>query len=328
MVSQEILQERFFEFLRKRNGAEKVLHESQSVLNLQQNAVYKRMSGKTALTALEMVLLADHFNVSIDSAVQRKDFFSFMHPFLDARNSTSFLERFAFYMAPIIKDEEKNSELWYISNELPVFYYMSHEYIFQFYMAVWAHLHWSGSKLVISKDQKIGPQLEKLRDDVVGYYRARPVTEIWNSNMLSNLFQQITFCITIRAFTDVSFIKELVKDVETLVESLRNQTARIDEAGENSRIYINEFGSYLNMVLFETKNLRATFIGYDMPHFIVTHDHDFHSFSKEWAQKIKRRSVLISSEGYQYREVFFMRMENDLKRFKENTENLLRVYYP
>lgn len=153
MMSQEDLQERFFEFLRKRTGAEKVLYESQSVLHLQQNAIYKRMSGKTALTAREMVLLADHFNVSIDSAIQRENFFSFTHPFLDERNSISFLERFAFYMAPIIKDEEKNSELWYISNELPVFYYMSYEYIFQFYMAVWAHLHWSDSKLVISKDQ-------------------------------------------------------------------------------------------------------------------------------------------------------------------------------
>jgi len=49
--------------------------------------------------------------------------------------------------------------------------------------------------------------------------------------------------------------------------------------------------------------------------------------SNKWVNKIRKRSVLISSEGYQYRELFFRKMEKDYEDFKNNVEKLVETYY-
>jgi len=78
---------------------------------------------------------------------------------------------------------------------------------------------------------------------------------------------------------------------------------------------------------FDSKSIKSTFVGYDYPQFIVSHNKPFFEFSKNWINKIKKRSVLISGEGYQYRELFFIKMENDFKYFKERVDSLLNIYY-
>ena len=193
-------------------------------------------------------------------------------------------------------------------------------------------MHWSEGRLVINRNEKLDDSIQELRSQVLAYYHARPVTEIWNSSMLSNLFQQIIFCVTIRAFADQEFIKEVVRDVERLVRDLRRLTeaeeGQLNGQPKPAYVYLNEYGNYLNMVLFEAQSLKATFIGYDMPHFIVTHDRRFYDFSKDWVNKIRRRSVLISAEGYQNREWFFLNLEMELQRFKDNVSKMVAVYYP
>ena len=81
------------------------------------------------------------------------------------------------------------------------------------------------------------------------------------------------------------------------------------------------------MVLFESESDTNTFIGYDYPQFIMSDHKSFFDFSKEWIQQIMNRSVLISSEGYQYRELFFIKMETDFTFFKQRVEKLMGIYY-
>jgi len=152
--------------------------------------------------------------------------------------------------------------------------------------------------------------------------------------MLNNLYQQIIFCITIRAFKDESFVGRLITDIEKLINHLRDiaisGVAAVDNAGRSDielKIYLNDFGNYLNLVLYKSKYIRTSFIGYDYPQFIVSHNKQFYDFSMDWINKIKKRSALISSEGFQYRELFFIKMENDFKYFKERVEKLMGIYY-
>ncbi|MEM1215525.1 MAG: hypothetical protein AAGJ82_07570, partial [Bacteroidota bacterium] len=120
MVNQQDFQQQLFEQLRQRYGSKRVLTESMAVLGLRKGAVYKRMNGETALTATELVQLSTKFQVSLDTLTANPRFMAFRHPFMEQRDSFTFLDRFRFYMGSIQEDEK--SQFAYLANELPVFY--------------------------------------------------------------------------------------------------------------------------------------------------------------------------------------------------------------
>jgi len=323
------MQKRFFEYVTKRRSKEQVLHTMMDQLYIKKGAAYKRISGDTSLTIDEMATIANAFGLSIDTALGSDRFMSFEHPFMDQNTSVGFLDRYAFYLKPLLVMEGESS-LTYMANEIPVFYYFSHRYIFSFLLEVWNHLHWDEPKLSIKENQSITPHLEKLRADISNYYESHPVTEIWNSNMLSNLYQQILFCITIRAFEDQRFIRSLIMDIEKLINRMQElagtgQKSFSDKS--NITIYLNEFGNYQNLALYKSEKMTTTFVGFDMPHFVVSYSDRFHKFSEDWVNKIRKRSILISSEGYQFRELFFLKMNKDFEDFKDRVQKLSDVYY-
>jgi len=128
----------------------------------------------------------------------------------------------------------------------------------------------------------------------------------------------------------VKYIENLIKDIKALIEELRQAAFTGSREGNEEgdlKIYLNEFGNYLNVLLYESGDIKAGFIGFDIPQFLITANEHFYNYSMKWINKIKKRSVLISSDGYQYRELFFLKMETDFKQFEERVEKMVNVYY-
>lgn len=322
-------QKQFFDYLIKRRGKEAILYDTMEVLNLGKGATYKRLNGDSSLSTQELVTLARHFEISLDIVFQPDRFFSFKHPFLEQKTKINFMDQFKFFLKPISESEEHH--LTYLANELPVFYYFSHKYIFNFLLSIWDHVYWTDNRLVIQENIEVTQQVEVLRKDIMYYYDYQPVTEIWNSNMLNNLYQQIIFCISIKAFDKQIFVERLVMDIDRLINHLYD-LCKVDpndesKRGEKRNIYLNEFGNYLNLVLYESEKIHATFVGFDVPQFIVSHNSEFYDFSKDWINKIKKRSVHISGEAYQSRERFFNQIRSEYEAFKVKVDKLLAIYY-
>jgi hypothetical protein len=335
MHKQKEIQQKFFSELKGRRNQKTFIAEVMQALDIKNGAVYKRMSGETALTLEESLILSERFKVSLDSITEEQKFISFMHPFGKKENATSdkFVSQFKKFFAPL-KEIENDVELTYLANELPIFYYFGHKYILNFLMSIWQHLHWKEAPLSIGDSSLYEEVSKQFHTDILTYYYRYKVTEIWNSNMLNNLFQQIIFCITIRAFENAQFINMLINDIANLISHLRSVSTEGAKSikgtqveGSELRIYLNDFGNYLNILQFDSKEIQSTFIGYDYPQFLVSSNKDFFLNSKEWINKLKKRSVLISSEGYQYRELFFIKMETDFKNFKDRTQKLMSIYY-
>jgi len=320
-ISQVDIQQKFFSYLFNVFGKERVFNEIKEILHLQRGAIYKRINGDTALTSEELFKISRHFKVSLDTTLDNNPFFSFTHPFIDLKESVQFLDVFKFYLKPMIYQE--SNELIYLANELPVFYYLAYPEIFNFQTGIWDYK--MGSKLKIPHKHKISSELSDLNSAVQAYYNSNPVTEIWNSTMLSNLYQQVLFCIGVRAFENQNQLEILVNDIHKMLSDLK-KTVEDGDSG-NHKIYLNDFGTYLNLVLYNRKDLKASFIGMDIPQFMVSHDETYFDFAMDWVNKIKEQSVLISSGGYQNKELFFVKLDKDFLRFKDNTQKLISLYY-
>ncbi len=322
-----------FEAIKKHSPSQQLDIDTLSeILHLQKGAIYKRVNGTTPLNIHELSALVDVYKISLDEIIQPDRYISMYHRFLKKGEASTFdyFDHFISMLKPLAWEEARS--FVYLANELPIFYYFNFEHIFNFVFSVWNHLHWSEGRLTVSRNTNLDEKIKDYQKQIKNQYYACPVTEIWNSNMLNNLYQQIIFCVTIRAFQDKTFIKSLTIDIEKLINHLKHITTPEEELKENqkpnrAKIYINEFGNYLNIVLFNSDAAKATFIGYDYPHFAMSTSERWHNFSMDWIDKIKRRSVLISSEGYQYRELFFHRLENDFKLFQERLDKLVAVYY-
>jgi len=337
MNQQAIYQKALFDsIIDKLGGKKQIVHDLQSLLFIKKGAAYKRINGETALTLEETIVIAKHFKISLDSVFQSEKYTSFFHPFVKENRSSPdiFLTQFNKLIYPLKDGEPGGRQLYYLSNEIPVFYYFGHKYIFNFLMTVWGHLHWDNHRMEIGESVNYDQQADQLRADILNNYYSNRVTEIWNSNMMNNLYQQIIFCITIRAFKEANYLDRLINDIQNLLIHLRTisveGTKSIKGAqveGSELKIYLNDFGNYSNMVLFESEDIKNTFIGFDFPQFIMSDNKAFFNYSKNWIEKILSRSLLISTEGFQYRELFFIKMEKDFSAFKEKAEKLMQVYY-
>ncbi len=330
-------QKRFFDIISKRNKKNhNIHHELMDQLGIKRGAAYKRMNGDTALTLQEVIKLADHFNVSLDAIFKGDKYISFFHPFVHKEKTMDvFLDQFQKFIRPLRRGAlQEKIQLSYLANELPVFYYFSHKYIFNFLMSVWGHLHWDDHQLEITTNPVYEKRASEFKDEILNNYYGHEVTEIWNSNMLNNLYQQVIFSITIRAFKEASYIELLINDIANLIQHLRRVSVEgvkyikgTKIEGSELKIYLNDFGNYLNVMQYESSAFKSTFIGYDYPQFIVSNNAQFFDFSSDWIGRIKKRSALISSEGYQFRELFFMKMDNDFDYFKSRVAKLVEVYY-
>ncbi len=332
------LQKKFFEIINQRNSkGDKLVYDIMELLDIKKGAAYKRMNGDTAMPISEIIKISDHYNISLDSTFRSDKYISFFHPFVNKEKASLdvFIDQYKKFFKPVKNiSPTQNITLTYLANELPIFYYFGHKYIFNFMISVWKHLHWDDAKLIIGNVNSYEKEAKEIRNEIIDNYYGNEVVEIWNSNMLNNLYQQIIFCITIRAFSDVTYLHQLTNDIENLILHLRDISISgiksikgTNIEGSELKIYLNDFGNYLNIVQFESDDIKSTFLGYDYPQFIVSHNKPFFDFSKDWINRIKKRSVLISSEGYQYRELFFIKMENDFISFKDKVSKLIAVYY-
>ncbi len=320
------VQKLFFSHLFSRFGPDTVLYESMKCLNLKKGAIYKRINGETALTAAEMVSLTYHFKISLDTIFNHNKYITFEHPFSHQPSSYKFFELFSFFLKPL-KSHEKSSMI-YLANELPVFYYFSFPNLFNFVISIWGHLHWNNQKLEIKANDEIDQHINVIRTEIAAYYNHFHVSEIWNQNMFSNLYQQIVFAISIKAFKEKDVIRLVINDIRNLIDHLYLLTVEGKILGNMDRkIYLNDFGSYLNIVLYKSEKINTTFIGYDIPQFLVSYDKSFHDFSNEWIKKLLRRSSLISGESYQTRELFFQKIESEYDIFSKKVNQLTEIYY-
>ncbi len=316
-------QKLLFERLKARPNKKLLIEKVMSVLGLKKSTAYKRMNCSSLMSVDELVILSQALNFSMDDVFLKDSSISFKHPFINEEESMrNFIHQFDFYLKPM--DRQDGKSLTYMANELPLFYYFSYPHLFHFMVSVWDHLHWSDSRLVIDGSLKYDKELKEFREVTRQRISNIDLIEVWNSNMLNNLFQQIVFTITIRGFKSTTYISSLIDDISLLIQHLKEVTGK---RKDNLKIYLNEFGNYLNLVTYNSTSMKATFVGFDYPKFIVSENDQFYEFSESWIEKIKRRSVLISGEGYQYQELFFRKMESDFENFKNKVDKLVAIYY-
>lgn len=310
------------------------------ILNLNKNAVYKRLSGTTALSLDDLVVLSKHFHIRMDEILYKAsngisvDFSGFQAK----KSSIEYLTNLEYDLIQLTK--LTNPSVHYVTIGLPDFYYFFYDelaafQIFTWERMIWNNADWQHRKFTITSPEKDG--FLTLTRRLANVYGQIKVKEYWNEYVLDNFFQQLTYIAESRLYEKLEDIEQLLDCSRKLILHLKkianvgkrfSPNSSINESSVEVEFYFNETMKNNIMLLIETAETEIVYAVVDNPNFIKTTDPKLVGHVKNTFEKLQKRAVPLSGEnGERYRDVYFEKLLNRHAFFTEKILNKIPKKY-
>ena len=329
-------QQLFDKLLARYDKKSELVEQLEEILHLGKDAIYRRIKGETDLTANEMILIATKFRISLDDLVPENE------------NSIQFrfnqfetqIETFSDYIEQVLSNmkaftELPNNELYYATQETPIFVYCMSDILFGFKMYVYGLTAW---KFKFLKDKKFSmdvvPRYAIEQATEFGeIYNRIPSTDLWSLTLVDNTLNQIEYL----AHTNKFESKDDAIDIcESLIHIL-NHVKHCPEAGKkfapgingpntrsaNFQLYFNEMISTNNTILAKSDVLSIMYTTFGTPNFISTTNKKLCLFTENWFKDIIHESTPLSMHSGKTREWFFNNLVNKVVLLRNRLERIM-----
>ena len=294
-----------------------------SILQINYDAAYRRVNNKTSLSLNETIVLAKHFNISLNSLYSVGEKNSVLVGKTQEINSAADLENYlkisCANLEPLLKKE--GAHISYCANDLPIFYFLNNSKLSKFKLYSWLNLldtNFSSSKIPFIRF-KPETGLLKAAEKFGKIYNQFNITEIWNENILNKTIKQIYH------YTEIGLLSlddalEITSDLEKIIKKIElNARAgkRLDISSPSSfTLYHNEIMSMGNNVLIKTADSKTAMSPYSLlSYYIVTNPETCDDLEKYFKKQLESSNLLSSTED-KYRSLFFNKLYMILNRLK------------
>jgi len=327
-VNSKLLQAEVFRRLVLIYEGDDLVSELGSLLNLQKAAVYKRMNGDTMIKFDELVMIAIHFNFSLESVFNAdRKHISFQFELID-RQIDTYKDLFEYLQ--LVFDSFKNSAenvLIYSSKNLPFMHYMNYPALFELHMHMWKNTsfhHSEHSKFVSSTIRKFDAKEIEMLSNLAREYYEHPAIEIWGPNILEDIYSQVKFFVLSNTINDLSYINDICSNIQLLINHLKiitesgikEQPGKSDDLGA-MKVYINDLELGMPMLYYESHAETKCFLIHQAPNFINTYQGAFCKYTKNLLSNVMSYSTLISKEGAKDRSKYFNHVQARFDKFKD-----------
>ena len=314
------IQEQFLSILHKKKQTKVLVELFQEYLNIGKTAAYNRLKGATDLTANELGILSNKFNISLDAILNNnKNTIEFSIPSMRKTpgNVNEFLAGIKLYIEELAK--RQNPHVRYVTNEVPLFVYFFYPELISFKFFIWARSIWNWENI---QDQKFSVSTHVFQFNlphetktILDKYMQIPSTEFWNTNILDNTINQIRYYQAAEVFEkqeDIDSIYNALENVINHAENMAIEGRKFYPGKKKNRIYLEPFNLYYNQfiytnntILTNSRDMNSVFTTYDNPNFMKSDDPDLIKYTKNWFDALKKRSTKISGESEKQRRNFF-----------------------
>ena len=324
------LQKLFFQRLKSIYKGENLIIELGSLLDLQPAAVYKRLSGDTMIRFDELVVIATHFQFSIESVFNTsKNHITFQFD-LVTNPPSSYSDIFKYIVS--VFDSFRNlpsNTLIYSSKHLPFMHLLKYPQLFELHMHMWQktsfpqdhNRSWDTTTI-----RTLSPEDRVMMQYLVEEYERHPITEIWGPRILEDIFSKIKFLVLTNIISTRSYLEETLSSIRLLVNRLKQQTSQgykeISGLQVPYKVYVNELELGVPMLFYESKLETKTFLIHQEPNFIYTYQKGFCEYSRVLLQNIMISSSQISEVGKRDRLKYFKKVEDRLAVFLVEIEKV------
>ncbi len=302
-------------------------------LEISKDATYRRLRGETFLTPQEIAILAEAFDISLDTIVNpssKKIGFEF-NQFSDTIiGFDGFIDGVLNRVKLLAAD--KSTELFYATHEIPLLQYFFFPELLKFKLYVWGQIVWESYFLKNNKfsfDLIPHPFLAKI-EQTCNYYCQIPSTEFWSTSLFENTLNQIyhyyksgdfereedAFFLIDQCLQLSKHMRNMAKEGQKFVpgESVSKDTSSLFNLYNNEVVFSNI------VILAKTDHKKYTFSTYCNPNFLQTSDEKFCSYTYDWFQLLMEKSLSITRHGQKERQRFFNICDQKIKKTKKLLE--------
>lgn len=307
-LTHTIIQCRFLQRIQQHIGCtnqRKFLEILMEVLCLEQGAIYKRLDGSTMLSINDIEKLCLHFHLSFDEILNVSGeyaCFTYSALLYESPDAMGWVKQIVTDISLITR--RKHPHIFYVSNEIPLFYHFMFPHLRAFHLYFWSRYIW---KTALGTQNKLNlvtfsQYLETLVTDkqILSRYQTIPTNEILMPSFLDTTLQQIKYMTQLGAFTDTKHPFLLLHTLKELLAFMQNMTQvgkkQFDSAieGATYKLYLNRINQTSNIVLAATDEGDMLFTTLLSPDYLQTTRSTITNDMRKKINTIQDMSILLN----------------------------------
>lgn len=302
-----MIQKHFLNEIQQRlSGNQSLIDVIAEVLDISYDAAHRRTSLKSKLSFEESIVLAKHFNISLDAmqAIGNNNIVAVEKT--QIIRSQSDLEQYFNdsyeNLSQLLK--VKDAEIIYSAKDVPIFYTATESMLSTFKMYVWLQVLTNDIQHKAFREFAPSVSLVQAYTRLGKSYQNLKVSEIWDLTTINSTLKQIHF------YYKAALLKEkeallLCEDVKKLIATIAEKVAN---ESSNYKLYYNELLLMNNTVLVKNKELSTLFVPYTILSYYKTTTQLTIAQMSAYFDKQMRNSKLLSTSGDKEQRMFFNKM--------------------
>lgn len=299
------------------------------LINISNDSAYRRIRGEKPLSFEEIKTLCAHYHVSLDKLFHLNNNSYLFTGQLTDRDSFG-VDQFLDFLLKQLNyfNTFEHRELYYISKDIFIFHSFGFHELTAFKLFFWMKTIYeypfkSNDMFVMESVQEA---VYKVASKLTEAYNKLPSVEIWTEDSINATLRQIEYYRQSAVFPTEGHAMKVYESLLAMIDHIEKQADagfKFAVGGKPSatcapyRFFMNEFllGDNCNMVVLD--DTKVVYINHSLLNVLMTRDPVFTEYTYQYAQKIMRKSTLMSNAGEKERTKFFNTMrENVTRRMK------------
>lgn len=293
------------------------------VLNISYDAAHRRVSGKSKFSIDETVLLANHYNISLDHLFFHKE-----KVIIEKTIEITSLNEMQLYFKNSAEQIElltnkDNVCLYYSAKDIPLFYFMEATILSKFKAYVWLNLLNPNASNVTFENFVIDTSFMEPMQKLKTAYEKVEVKEIWNDTTINSSVQQILY------FHEAGLLNSknanaLFKDLKRIVNSIKD---KCNNPNSKFSIYYNELIILNNNLLFESSEKLTLFVPYTLLGYFITDNEESCKNVHTFLNQQIRNSKALNHTGIKDQNLFFNKAIQKIDYYTQQLNNQIDLMF-
>ncbi|MDD7915253.1 hypothetical protein [Polaribacter ponticola] len=313
-------EEKLFNFIRKKVPESlSFTDEIAQVLEINYDAAYRRISGKTAVSLQEVLKLMEAFDFSItDVFSDKKDFIRVTKK--EGVNSVDKLGEYFSLASTELREISKfqSSEIIYSAKDIPVYYSYKSYRKFKMFAFLNVLSDQFNFKRIAFKDFDNNDYLSTKLKQLEDIYESVATTEIWSSDTLTSSINQIMYFFKSKILEQEDALL-IIEDFLKTIQKIEHQCTTGKRGSNNNKVfkfYSNDLLNLNNTIFMQGEKTQKFFVPYTTLSYIKIADPDTCDEALKYLKKQLEFSKQLSGDSALERTIFFNEMYKKINKLK------------
>ena len=321
------MQEEFISYLKaKSKESSSFAEEIACVLDIGYDAAYRRINCKTSLSLEESVILARHYNISLNRLFEVGNTNNILAdlspPIHNKEGLQMWLDQSYNSVFPLTK--LKSSSIIYSAKDIPLFHTLKDSYLSRYKMYVWlkdVDTDMVKNRITFDEFTKTIPDsLLESAFRLGAVYRDINITEIWNNTTINGTLQQVLYYYEAGALSKILAL-QVCDDIEEVIKHVEKQAIQQSLIGSKNKavynLYMNDIHTMSNTIMVKTANQKVFFTPFTVLSYFKVEHKDTCNLMEEFFKKQMMSSKLLVNAGEKDRTLFFNKMHHKINMLRD-----------